>query len=71
MKTLMTIVSIMSGLVMGVTLIMINCFGLVALYNTMSAATLIFITSMAYMTGYDHASKEKKEVDYTKIDETI
>ena len=60
-KTLMTIFSIISGIVMTVTLIMINCFGVMALYNVMSCASLLFIMSGAYLVGYDDGVNETKD----------
>ena len=50
-KTIMMILAVLSGIAMTVTLIMINCFGIMALYNAMSCATLVFIMSGAYLTG--------------------
>lgn len=71
-KTLMTILSILSGIAMTITLIMINCFGVMALYNVMSCASLLFIMSGAYLIGYSDARKEVEyELDRNKIEPMI
>lgn len=57
-KTIMMILAVLSGIAMTVTLIMINCFGIMALYNTMSCATLVFIMSGAYLTGFSDGVEE-------------
>lgn len=67
-KTIMTILAVLSGITMTVTLIMINCFGIMALYNTMSCATLVFIMSGAYLTGFTDGEKEgyhKRDWEHT------
>lgn len=67
-KTLFAILAIISGIVMTVTLIMINCFGVMALYNVMSTATLLFIMSGMYLVGYDNGVNETKdEVEVRKF----
>lgn len=60
-KTLFAILAIISGITMTITLIMINCFGVMALYNVMSTATLLFIMSGMYLVGYDDGRKENEE----------
>lgn len=57
-KMIATIISIIAGIIMTVTLIMINCFGVMALYDVMSTATLLFIISGMYLVGYSDARKE-------------
>ena len=60
-KTLFTILAIISGIVMTVTLIMINCFGVDVLINVMSTATMLFIMSGMYLVGYDDGVNETKD----------
>lgn len=71
-KTLANIIAIVSGIVMTITLIMINCFGVMALYNVMSTATLLFIMSGMYLVGYSDARKEAEhELERNKIEPMI
>ena len=60
-KTLFTILAIISGIVMTIALIMINCFGIDVLMNVMSTATMLFIMSGMYIAGYDDGINEVKD----------
>lgn len=61
-KTFMAVLSVISGITMIITLIMINCFGIDALINVMSSATLLFIMSGMYLVGHDDGRKEGEEM---------
>lgn len=62
-KMIATIISIIAGIVMVITLVMINFFGVVALYDVMSTATLLFIMSSMYLNGYYDARNENQNQD--------
>lgn len=60
-KALFAILAIISGIVMTISLIMINCFGVDVLMNVMSTATMLFIMSGMYLVGYDDGVNETKD----------
>ena len=54
----MSILAGVSAVVVTITLILINAFGVVALTNVMSAAAFVFIFSGSYLMGYEHCCQD-------------
>lgn len=58
LETVMWLLVTVSAIVIDITMIMINAFGVVALTNVMSAAAFVFIFSGSYLLGHYHGYRE-------------